>query len=404
MKRLLLGLLCLLTCLYTLVAEDMPEIRRQRQELLEQIKKTDQALSANEKSVKNQLYRYNLLNDQIKESEKYLATLNREYNRTKSNIDKLNQESRQLKQELEKKKEQYASMSRHLYVRMKDNDKLMFIFSADNLQQSLRRVRYLNEFARYERKQAEEIKTRQEELDKVLNQLEETRKEQAALVAEQQKERDQLRQERNKQNAIVKDLQKKGKSLQAELKKQKQQAEALNRKIEESITEDNRKSTAPTGEKGTKSTYAMNVDEKKLAADFGKNKGQLPFPVSEPGTIVVHFGEQKHRDMKYVQTNSNCIEIQTTAGASARAIFNGTVSRVFSVPGSNFSVIVRHGNYLSVYSNIANVSVKAGQKVKTSQKIGEIFVDKDQKDLTIMQFQIWKDLQKLDPEAWIKRN
>ena len=404
MKRLLLGLLCLLTCLYTLVAEDMSEIRRQRQELLEQIKKTDQALSANEKSVKNQLYRYNLLNDQIKESEKYLATLNREYNRTKSNIDKLNQESRQLKQELEKKKEQYASMSRHLYVRMKDNDKLMFIFSADNLQQSLRRVRYLNEFARYERKQAEEIKTRQEELDKVLNQLEETRKEQAALVAEQQKERDQLRQERNKQNAIVKDLQKKGKSLQAELKKQKQQAEALNRKIEESITEDNRKSTAPTGEKGTKSTYAMNVDEKKLAADFGKNKGQLPFPVSEPGTIVVHFGEQKHRDMKYVQTNSNCIEIQTTAGASARAIFNGTVSRVFSVPGSNFSVIVRHGNYLSVYSNIANVSVKAGQKVKTSQKIGEIFVDKDQKDLTIMQFQIWKDLQKLDPEAWIKRN
>ncbi|MBQ9201852.1 MAG: peptidoglycan DD-metalloendopeptidase family protein [Bacteroidales bacterium] len=404
MKRLLLGLLCLLTCLYTLEAEDMSEIRRQRQELLEQIKKTDQALSANEKSVKNQLYRYNLLNDQIKESEKYLATLNREYNRTKSNIDKLNQESRQLKQELEKKKEQYASMSRHLYVRMKDNDKLMFIFSADNLQQSLRRVRYLNEFARYERKQAEEIKTRQEELDKVLNQLEETRKEQAALVAEQQKERDQLRQERNKQNAIVKDLQKKGKSLQAELKKQKQQAEALNRKIEESITEDNRKSTAPTGEKGTKSTYAMNVDEKKLAADFGKNKGQLPFPVSEPGTIVVHFGEQKHRDMKYVQTNSNCIEIQTTAGASARAIFNGTVSRVFSVPGSNFSVIVRHGNYLSVYSNIANVSVKAGQKVKTSQKIGEIFVDKDQKDLTIMQFQIWKDLQKLDPEAWIKRN
>lgn len=404
MKRLLLGLLCLLTCLYTLVAEDMSEIRRQRQELLEQIKKTDQALSANEKSVKNQLYRYNLLNDQIKESEKYLATLNREYNRTKSNIDKLNQESRQLKQELEKKKEQYASMSRHLYVRMKDNDKLMFIFSADNLQQSLRRVRYLNEFARYERKQAEEIKTRQEELDKVLNQLEETRKEQAALVAEQQKERDQLRQERNKQNAIVKDLQKKGKSLQAELKKQKQQAEALNRKIEESITEDNRKSTAPTGEKGTKSTYAMNVDEKKLAADFGKNKGQLPFPVSEPGTIVVHFGEQKHRDMKYVQTNSNCIEIQTTAGASARAIFNGTVSRVFSVPGSNFSVIVRHGNYLSVYSNIAHVSVKAGQKVKTSQKIGEIFVDKDQKDLTIMQFQIWKDLQKLDPEAWIKRN
>jgi septal ring factor EnvC (AmiA/AmiB activator) len=108
--------------------------------------------------------------------------------------------------------------------------------------------------------------------------------------------------------------------------------------------------------------------------------------------------------MKYVQTNSSGIDIQTKPGAEARAIFKGTVSKVFSVQGTNFSIIVRHGNYLSVYSNLEKVSVKAGQTVKIGDKLGTIYSDPDQNNLTIMHFQIWKDLQKLDPELWLKKN
>ncbi len=383
--------------------DDIATVRRQYKEMLERIEETDKALKANEKSVKNQLYRYNLINDQVKESQKYLNRLSAEYNKTRTAIRQLNEQHSELERELEKRQGQYAKMVRQLYIRLNDNDKLMFIFSADNLNQSWRRMRYLNDYAKYQRKQAELIKEKQAEIELVKAKLELKRKEQADLVAEQNAEQKRLRSERSKQNTIVQNLKKKRNNLQAELRRDKQKAERLNNKIEEIIAAENKKSSA-SGNSGTASAYAMSVDEKKLAAEFGNNKGKLPFPVSEPGSIIVHFGEQKHKDMKYVQTNSSGIDIQTKPGASARAIFKGTVSKVFSMPGSNFSIIVRHGNYLSVYSNLEKVSVKAGQNVKIGDSLGTIYADKDQNNLTIMHFQIWKDLQKLDPELWLKRN
>ncbi|MBQ2447930.1 MAG: peptidoglycan DD-metalloendopeptidase family protein [Bacteroidales bacterium] len=403
MKHSLLILFLLIFSLTTMSAQDIADVRRQYQETLKRIEETDKALNANEKSVKNQLYRYNIINDQVKESQKYLNRLNAEYNKTRSAINELNKEIKALNAELEKRQEQYAKMVRQLYIRLNDNDKLMFIFSADDLSQSWRRMRYLNDYAKYQRQQAEVIKEKQAEIETAKADLESKRKEQAELVAEQTAEQNRLKKERSKQNSIVQNLKKKRSSLQAELKKEKQKADRLNKKIEEIIAAENKQSSA-AGSSGTASAYAMSVDEKKLAAEFGNNKGKLPFPVSQAGTIVVHFGEQKHKDMKYVQTNSSGIDIQTKAGAEARAIFKGTVSKVFSVQGTNFSIIVRHGNYLSVYSNLEKVSVKAGQTVKIGDKLGTIYSDPDQNNLTIMHFQIWKDLQKLDPELWLKKN
>lgn len=383
------------------LAQDLDAVRRERQAVMEQIKKTDAALSANQKSVQTQLYRYNVLNDQIKESERYLNMLNAEYSKTRNELKKLNAEYDELNRQLQLRKDQYANLVRHLYTRLHENDKLMFIFSAKDFGQSLRRIRYLNEYSRHERQQAEEIRKRQQEIDSLKEELEKLKVKQAALVAEQQAERDQLKSERSKQNKVVQDLRKRSRALQTELNAQKQKATKLNRKIEEIIAEENRKSAGNGA--SSKAVYVMNVNEQKLASEFGKNKGQLPFPLNEPGTIVVHFGQQKHQDMKYVQTNSSGIDIQTAPGASARAIFNGTVTKVFSVQGTNFSIIVRHGNYLTVYSNIEKVSVKAGQTVKTGETLGTVYVDKSQNNLTVMHFQIWKDLEKLDPELWIKR-
>lgn len=404
MKRFSVVFLLLIISLQTMFSQDdIATVRRQYQEALERIEATDKALSANEKSVKNQLYRYNVINDQVKESQRYLNRLNAEYSKTRKAIGKLNEEIKALNAELKKRQDQYAKMVRQLYIRLSDNDKLMFIFAAEDLNQSWRRMRYLNDYAKYQRKQAELIKEKQAEIEAAKVELEAKRKEQADLVAEQSAEQKRLQKERSKQNSIVQNLKKKRSSLQAELRRDKQRAERLNSKIEEIIAAENKKSSA-SGSSGTASAYAMNVDEKKLATEFSNNKGKLPFPVSEPGTIIVHFGEQKHKDMKYVQTNSSGIDIQTKSGASARAIFKGTVSRVFSVQGTNFSIIVRHGNYLSVYSNLEKVSVKAGQTVKIGDKLGTIYSDPEQNNLTIMHFQIWKDLQKLDPELWLKKN
>ncbi|MDD4431939.1 MAG: M23 family metallopeptidase, partial [Bacteroidales bacterium] len=129
----------------------------------------------------------------------------------------------------------------------------------------------------------------------------------------------------------------------------------------------------------------------------------LPFPLHDPGTIIVHFGQQKFQELKYVQTNSKGIDIQTRAGASARAVFKGTVSKIFMVPGMNASVIVRHGKYLTVYSNLEEVRVKLGDNVKTGELLGKVFVDKEQANQTILHFQIWQDKQRLNPELWIRK-
>ena len=151
----------------------------------------------------------------------------------------------------------------------------------------------------------------------------------------------------------------------------------------------------------TKGGYAMTKAEKRLSDDFASNKGRLPYPVSGRHTIVATFGEQQHQELKYVRTNNSGIDIQTSPGADARAVFNGEVTRVFVVPGYNNSVIVRHGNYLTVYSNLSQVYVKAGDKVSTRQAIGKIFTDTEDGNATILHFQLWKEKTKLNPAPWL---
>ena len=151
----------------------------------------------------------------------------------------------------------------------------------------------------------------------------------------------------------------------------------------------------------TKGGYAMTKAEKRLSDDFASNKGRLPYPVSGRHTIVAAFGEQQHQELKYVRTNNSGIDIQTAPGTDARAVFNGEVTRVFVVPGYNNSVIVRHGNYLTVYSNLSQVYVKAGDKVSTRQAIGKIFTDTEDGNATILHFQLWKEKTKLNPAPWL---
>ena len=146
----------------------------------------------------------------------------------------------------------------------------------------------------------------------------------------------------------------------------------------------------------------MTKAERQLSGSFASNKGRLPYPVTGRHTVVATFGEQQHQELKYVRTNNSGIDIQTSPGADARAVFNGTVTRVFTLPGYNNSIIVRHGNYLTVYSNLSQVYVKAGDQVSTRQALGRIFTDTDDGNATILHFQLWKEKQKQNPLPWLE--
>lgn len=430
------------------------QLENQRKKALAEIEMTNQLLNETKKTARSSLNRLNLISNQILSRKKVISILNQEIGGIDTQINKMRREVNRLEQELKVKQKNYGKSAKGMYKRRKSQDKLLFILSADNFAQSLRRMRYLREFADWQKRQAAEIVVKQREIEEKRSKLEKTRKDKQVLLGSRENENQKLQTEESSQKTEVQQLNKKQRDLQAQLKKKKQQADALNQQIEKQIAieiaraeeeariarekaereraekarlarearEIRKKQAAASGKKiveekeepetepepiraervaEVKGGYAMTREEKKLSDNFAGNKGRLPFPVTGRHTIVGTFGEQQHQDLKYVRTNNSGIDIQTSPGADARAVFNGEVTRVFVVPGYNNSVIVRHGNYLTVYSNLSQVYVKAGDRVSTRQSIGKIFTDTEDGNATILSFQLWKEKTKLNPATWL---
>lgn len=402
------------------------ELENQRKKALADIEMTNKLLNEATQTAKNSLNRLNLLSNQILSRKKVINLLNQEVAVIDNQITSLDGEITVLQKELADKKENYGKSAQHLHKRKNSQDKLLFILSADNFTQSVRRMRYLREYADWQKKQAVDIVEKQKEIAARQEELQKTRAEKQDLLLAREEENKKLVSEESNQKKEVQELNKRQKSLQAELRKKRQQAQALNKQIEKQIAEEIAKAEAeakaareraaakakpgdsPVRDErvaDTKGGYAMTKAEKQLSDNFANNRGRLPFPVTgNRYTIVSSFGEQQHQELKYVRTNNNGIDIQTSPGVDARVVFNGEVTRVFVVPGYNNSVIVRHGNYLTVYSNLSQVYVKAGDKVTTRQSIGKIFTDTEDGNSTILHFQLWKERTKLNPAPWLDRD
>lgn len=406
------------------------QLEEQRKKALADIEMTNQLLKETTQTAQNSLNRLNLLSQQILSRKKVISLLNQELDELDKQINASRRKIGKLEKELGEKRGNYGKSMQSLYKRRSSQDKLLYILSADNFAQSMRRMRYLREYSDWQKHQATEIIDKQTEITLKQKQLEKTRSAKNALLGTREQESRQLQTEESSQKQEVQQLSKKQKQLKEELRKKQQQANALNRQIEKQIAEEIARAEAeartarererrarekakaegkepvkePEREErvaDTQGGYAMTREEKKLSDNFAGNRGRLPFPVSGRYTIVGTFGEQQHQELKYVRTNNSGIDIQTTPGADARAVFNGEVTRVFVVPGYNNSVIVRHGNYLTVYSNLSQVYVKAGDKVSTRQAIGKIFSDTENGNATILHFQLWKEKTKLNPAPWL---
>ncbi len=396
------------------------QLEEQRRKALAEIETASQLLKETDLTARNSLSRLNLLSQQILSRKKVISLLSQEVSEIDNQIAVTRQEIAGLEKELDNKRGNYGKSAQSLFRHRGSQDKLLFILSASDFAQSMRRMRYLREYADWQKRQASEIIDKQTEIKQKQKELEKTRSEKNALLDTREKESQKLQTEESNQKAEVKQLGKKQKELKEMLRKKQQQANALNRQIEEQIAKEiaraeaEAKGSSDTGGKttdkkstrqeriaDTKGGYAMTKEERKLSNDFADNRGRLPYPVAGRYTIVGTFGEQQHQELKYVRTNNSGIDIQTTPGADARAVFKGEVTRVFVVPGYNNSVIIRHGNYLTVYSNLSQVYVKAGDRVNTCQTIGKIFSDAENGNATILHFQLWKEKTKLNPLPWL---
>lgn len=399
---------------------EVQKLEKLRKQLQADIARVDKELKRTASSTKEQLQQLNLLEGQIKARQQVIVALENEIKQTDTKLYSLEQEIGKLQSQFEKRQGAYVESLRALQRGPTVKDQLLFILAADDFSQGLRRARYLKEYATWHKKEGEKLREIRHLLDTQKSELTQQRRQKGILLQDREREHQNLEQDKSAVSKKVKQLKGQESKLRKELSDQRRKAQALNRQIEAQIAKEIREAeearkraeeaerkkngkAAPKRKAATQGGYAMTEAETKLSANFAENRGRLPFPVSGGGRIVARFGVQQHEGLRHVQVDNNGIDIRSAAGAEAKAVFDGVVTSIFVVEGYNNSVIVRHGNYLTVYSNLTKVYVSKGSKVKTGQALGKIYSDPDLGGDSQLHFQVWKERTKLNPEQWIKR-
>lgn len=377
--------------------QSLDELRKKKEKTNEQIKYTTKLLEEAKKNEKKTLSKYNILNKQIELRTSLISGINSEVGVLGDFIDQNAWLVSSLNSDLEELKKEYANMILFAQKNQTNYSKVLFMLSANSFNQAYKRLMYLRQYTEYRKRQAELILWIRDLVDIKVKKLQHQRDEKESLLQIKKNEAERLSKEKKQQGQYLTSLQQKQKDFQKKLKEQQQIEAQLSREIQR-IIEDEVKKAKDKGKPG----FEMTPEQKLVSGQFEQNKRRLPWPV-ERGVITGHFGVHEHAVLKNIQVKNNGIDISTAQGSIARSVFTGEVSRVFMVTGGNYAVIIRHGKYLTVYSNLINVLVSSGDKVSLKQTIGTIGTDFTDGDKTILKFQIWKENEKQNPEDWIAK-
>jgi len=456
MKRLLL-VICFTFAITALFGQTklIKDLQRRHTDLQKQIAATEQLLKTTKKDVRGQLEHLAALNGQIENRIRYIESMNNDVHSIEGEVSVLSSQLGALERDLNEKKQKYQSSVFYLYKNKTIQEKLMFIFSAKNLSQTYRRLRYVKEYATYQRLQGEEIKKKQAIVDNRRGQLIQVKRVKVGIVKEREGEKAKLVEQQQMKQTLISNLQKKQRGLQSTIGKKRKEANQLNFRIDRLISieiekarkraeeearhkreleakraaeiaaknradalaaskdEANMSSTKSNSTKrkskeiakapSVKSEdYMMSSVDRRLSDNFASNCGRLPMPITGSYIVASHYGEYAVEGMRNVKLDNKGIDIQGHPGACARAIFNGEVSAVFQLNGL-VNILVRHGDYISVYCNLSSASVRQGEKVNTRQILGKVFSDNSDNGRTILHFQLRKERAKLNPEQWLGR-
>jgi septal ring factor EnvC (AmiA/AmiB activator) len=378
-------------------AQTVSDLQKKKQDAAKEIEYTARLLKEAQKNERSSLSRLRLINNKINQRSTIISTINDEVLVYQDCIENNSMVIEMLTNDVEQIKIEYAELIRSAYRNRNASDKILFLLSAENFNQAHRRYLYLKRYTSYRENQADVIAAIQVVLDNNVAKLEQQNMARQLLIEENNKEAQQLSKEKSQQSSVYRKLKNQQRGLKQKLKNQQEVEKQLEREIQRIIEEEARKSRDSGGP-----GFALTPEQKLVGDNFVQNKRRLPWPV-ERGIITEHFGIHQHPVLTNVQIRNNGINIATEIGSKVRAVFNGEVSRVFGISGGNTAVIIRHGKYLSVYSNLQEVVVKKGDKVSTKQNIGTVYTDAEDGNKSILKFQIWLESQKLDPEDWIVR-
>lgn len=353
-------------------------------------------VSLTEKKIKNRQKLINACNEQIK-------VLDKEISRGEANIESLNGTLRKLREE-------YAKMVVFAYKNKSHYDKLEFLFAAEDFNQALQRMRYIQQFTEARKTKMDQIVSTQQKVSAEVEALRKNKEEQTALLAEEKSQQELLLKEKSELNAQVKQLKKKEGSIQQSIKDKQAQAKKFQKEIDKIIAEEIRKANekaakeaknAKTGTTTKPDKMALTPSEKALSSSFSANKGKLPWPV-ERGVVSSSYGKHASAVSNKVTITNNGIDIATPADAKARCVFEGVVVSVVKPSASNIGVIIRHGDYFTVYSQLDEVYVGRGDKVKTKQQIGKVHTDRAQGS-TELHFELRQGTECLNPSRWLSK-
>ena len=378
-------------------SQSLEELRKQKEKTTSEIEYINSLLRETNTNAKASLNRLSVLERQIKLQDKLINNITGEISYLDTYIQQSLSRIDSLTRELKLVKDKYAAMIRYAHRNQDSNNQLLFLLSSQDFNQAYRRLIYLKQYADYRRKQAQRIVEYKNSIDKQLVEFNRRKAEKKNLLDSKVSQTMIIEQQKQKQSEVYSELQQKEKDLVKKLENQRKAELKLQQEIERVIADEAKK----TSRKSASSPgLVLSLEEKALSGDFSNNRGKFPWPVQR-GFVSDHFGEHPHAVLKYVIVRNSGIDITTQANTKARAIFKGVVTKVVAIPGGNMAIIIRHGNYLTVYSNLSEVFVKAGQKVDIKEEIGTVFTDGNDDNKTILKFQIWRENSKLDPEEWL---
>lgn len=390
----ILFLIILLPCL-TVCAQSVNDIKKQKEKTEKEISYLNKLLNDATKSKSVSIEKLNILQEKIVQSKKLLNSLNQEVYYIQKDIELNEKRIGELQAEKDAMLKLYSKLVYSSWKKRNKTNKLMFILSSSDFNQAYNRFKYFQQVQEYSGRQLELIRQVNDSLNLKNQDLKSLMIQKNSVLNTICVKNQELESEKSKENQYVSELQKKEKELQKKLQNETQRQQRLAKELNKLIARQIKKSGSTSSTK-----YKLTPEEKLVSDDFVKNKGKLPWPVVQ-GFISKKFGINVDPVYKRVKTFSDGINIMTSKNADVRAVFQGVVSEIGYNPFSNNFIIIRHGNYLTLYLNVINISVKKGDKVNTKDVLGKVGYDPEEGSVLI--FQLWKDIEKQNPELWLAK-
>jgi len=374
----------------SLAGQSRAELEELRKKNLQEIEYVDRMLKTTATQKSENLNELRVIGKQLNLREKLINEYGKEISLLEYRISLNRLATEMLEQDLGNLKKEYANSIVSAFKATKGTPALAFILSSADFNQGYKRLKYIQQVSRYRRKESEIIETIYLELQDTKERLEKDRKNVNDLKNKEVRQKQILSVEQNKKERLVTTLSRKEKQLKQELEEKRRIARQVENEIARLIEEERKRS----------SVTPMSNEMKVIGESFGENRGRLPWPV-EKGIITSHFGIQPHPILKNVTEDNIGIEITSGGPTQAKSVFKGEVVRVFAISGANMAVILRHGKYLTVYQNLINVRVKAGDSISLGQVLGDVYPDGSNGGKSVLKFMIYEEKKKLDPEVWL---